>query len=324
MQTRIKLSEAVQQSLRCPICKAKLELRSEKQYQCESPECGFLFPIINGIPILIDEDKSIFSIDDFINQRNTTFYFSENKYERALSRFVPRISRNIKGRDNYSEFGKLLLDRSSIPNVLAIGASIVGAGMDTLIERPGIELVESDVAFGPRTTLICDAHCLPFEDKSFDGVIVQAVLEHVVDPWRCVEEIYRVLKDDGLVYAETPFIQQVHGGRYDFTRFTHLGHRRLFRKFEEIASGAVCGPAMALAWSYRYFLLSFTTSRFLRRLIGIFARLTSFFLPYLDYFLIDNPGALDAASAYYFIGRKSDCVLSDRELIKMYKGLNQS
>ncbi len=322
MQSRIKLSEAVQQSLRCPICKAKLELRSEKQYQCENPECSFLFPIINGIPILIDEDKSIFSIDDFVNQRNT--YFSENKWERAVRRFVPKINGNIKGRENYSKFGKLLLDRSSIPNVLAIGASIVGAGMDALIERPGIELVESDVAFGPRTTLICDAHSLPFEDNSFDGVIVQAVLEHIVDPWRCVEEIYRVLKEDGLVYAETPFIQQVHGGRYDFTRFTHLGHRRLFRKFEEIASGAVCGPAMALAWSYRYFLLSFTTSRFLRRLIGIFARLTSFYLPYLDYLLINNPGTLDAASAYYFMGRKSNCVLSDRDLIRLYKGLDQS
>jgi len=165
MQTRIKLSEAVQQSLRCPICKAKLELRSEKQYQCENPECSFLFPIINGIPILIDEDKSIFSIDDFVNQRNT--YFSENKWEQAVRRFVPRISGNIKGRENYSNFGKLLLDRSSIPNVLAIGASIVGEGMEALQERPGIELVESDVAFGPRTTLICDAHSLPFEDNSF-------------------------------------------------------------------------------------------------------------------------------------------------------------
>ena len=50
-----------------------------------------------------------------------------------------------------------------------------------------------------------------------------------------------MLKDDGLVYAETPFLQQVHGGPYDFTRFTHLGHRRLFRKFIELESGATAG-----------------------------------------------------------------------------------
>jgi hypothetical protein len=119
-------------------------------------------------------------------------------------------------------------------------------------------------------------------------------------------------------------MQQVHMGRYDFTRFTHLGHRRLFRKFEEIESGAACGPAMALAWSYQYFLLSFITSSFLRRFIDAFARLTSFFLAYLDYAVIDKPGTLDAASGYYFIGKKSNRVLSDKSLIRLYKGLNQT
>ena len=294
--------------------KTKLELRSEKQYRCENTECGFLFPIINDIPILIDEDQSIFSFDHFVNQRNTTFYSSENKWERALNRFIPRISRNLKGKENYGKFAKLLLGRSSIPNVTGIGASILGSGMEALIEGPDIKLVESDVAFWPRTTLICDAYCLPFEDNSFDGVIVQAVLEHVVDSLRCVEEIYRVLKEDGLVYDETTFMQQVHGSHFDFTRFTHLGHRHLFRKFEEIASGAVCGPAMALAWSYWYFLLSFTTIRFLRRLLGIFARFTSFYLLYLDYLLINYLNILDAASAYYSMDRNINSVLSDREL----------
>ena len=101
------------------------------------------------------------------------------------------------------------------------------------------------------TSLICDAHDIPFADGCFDGVIVQAVLEHVMDPGRCVEEIHRVLGDNGLVYAETPFIQQIHMGRYDFTRYTHSGHRRLFRRFEEIASGPVGGPGMALAWAYQ-------------------------------------------------------------------------
>ena len=80
--------------------------------------------------------------------------------------------------------------------------------------------------------LICDANDIPFENGSFDGVVLQAALEHVADPYRCVEETHRVLKEKGLVYAETAFMQQVHGGRYDFTRFTRLGHRRLFRRFD--------------------------------------------------------------------------------------------
>ncbi|SRR5712692_7986118 len=323
MQSHVKLSETVQKMLLCPICKAKLELLGE-QYQCENPECNFLFPIIDGIPILIDEDASVFSIDEFVNHRNTTFFSSQTKLEEAVKRFFPDISRNIKSKDNLHKLAKLLLEQSSTPRVLVIGGSILGQGMEAIIAYPGIEFVDSDAAFGPRTTLVCDVHSLPFADNSFDGVIIQAVLEHVADPWCCVEEIHRILKEDGLVYAETPFMVQVHGGHYDFTRFTHLGHRRLFRKFEEIDSGAVCGPGMALAWSYRYFLLSFTTSRFLRRLIGVLVRLTSFYLTYLDYLLIDKPGTLDAAAGFYFIGRRSNQVLLDKDLLKLYKGLDQT
>lgn len=322
MQVKIKLPETIQRMLCCPICGASLALHNN-QYQCENPQCNFLFPVINGIPILINEERSIFSIEDFVRKRETTFYSPQNKIDRIMRRFIPDISRNIKGRENFKKLRKLLLSQSSTPRVLVIGGSILGAGMEALLEQPGIELVESDVTFGPRTALMCDAHNLPFETGSFDGVVVQAVLEHVVDPWQCVVEIHRVLKEGGLVYAETPFMQQVHGGRYDFTRFTHLGHRRLFRNFEEVESGALCGPAMALAWSCKYFLTSFTARPFLRRLIGTFARFAAFSLTYLDYFLIDKPGTLDAASAYYFIGRKSNCVLSDRDLVRLYRGLDQ-
>jgi hypothetical protein len=78
---------------------------------------------------------------------------------------------------------------------------------------------------------------------------------------------------------------------------------------------------MALAWSYQYFLWSFTTSRALRAFLSAFATLTSFFLKYFDAYLIDKPGTFDAASGYYFLGRKGDRLLSDRDLIKLYRGM---
>lgn len=272
--------------------------------------------------MLINERSSVFSIDDFIAHRQTFVFGNagENKLKKILRRLLPTIGKNIKGKANYSRLSHVLLEQSTSPRVLVIGGSMLGQGMESLLNNTAIELIESDASFGARTMLICDAHDLPFDDGSFDGVIVQAVLEHVVDPYRCCEEIHRVLTAQGVVYAETPFMQQVHGGRYDFTRFTHLGHRRLFRKFAEIDSGAVCGPGMALAWSYQYFLQSFTTSRVLRMFLRGFAILTSFYLKYFDYYLINKPGTLDAASGYYFLGRKAERELSDRELIKLYKG----
>ena len=115
-------------------------------------------------------------------------------------------------------------------------------------------------------------------------------------------------------------MQQVHMGKFDFTRFTLLGHRRLFRNFEEINSGIVCGPGMALAWSYRYFLLSFFKSNFLRKLVILFTAFTAFYLKYFDKFLIKKKGSFDAASGYFFLGKKSNEILSDKDLIKQYKG----
>ena len=129
-----------------------------------------------------------------------------------------------------------------------------------------------------------------------------------------------MLKDRGLVYAETPFMQQVHMGPYDFTRFTHSGHRRMFRNFAEIASGPVSGPGSALAWSYQYFLMSFSARKPWRGFARAFASLTSFYLKYLDYYLIDRPGAVDAASGFFFSGRKQESILADRELVNYYRG----
>jgi SAM-dependent methyltransferase len=317
-----RLSRGTQERLRCPACGAKLEMAGEHLI-CATPECGARFPVVNGVPVLLNEGSSIFSIDDFVRRRDTTFRLQRSRLERLLHGLLdllPSISNSVGAKRNYGRFGDLLLKHTPAPQVLILGGSILGEGMEALAANPSFELVASDVSFGPLTALVCDAHDIPFEDETFDGVIVQAVLEHVVDPYRCVEEIHRVLKKGGLVYAETPFMQQVHMGRYDFTRFTHSGHRRLFRHFDEIASGPVCGPGMALAWSYEYFLLSFTASRAVRGLIRAFASLTSFYLKYFDYYLIDKSAAFDAASGFFFMGRKDGNVLRDHALIKYYKG----
>jgi SAM-dependent methyltransferase len=278
---------------------------------------------VDGIPILINEQKSVFSIHDFVAGRDTTFHLQQSSRDKMLQTLLgllPSTSKAIGAGRNYTRLRDALLEATPSPKVLVVGGSIPGEGIHALSDNPAIEMVASDVSFGPLTALVCDAHDIPFESETFDGVVVQAVLEHVVDPYRCIEEIRRVLKPRGLVYAETPFIQQVHMGRYDFTRFTHSGHRRLFRHFDEIASGPIGGPGMALAWSYEYFLLSFASSKMVRGALRAFASLTAFFLKYFDSYLVGRPAAFDAASGFYFMGRKSTETFSDRQLIQYYKG----
>ncbi|MDA0837842.1 MAG: methyltransferase domain-containing protein [Planctomycetota bacterium] len=309
--------------LACPCCKMSLVVSADVM-ECSSQDCLTRFPLVDGIPILLNEKSSVFSIKDFVPGEAT---FNPRAKARLIRRLVysflnylPALGNNPNSRRNYSLFADALSKTSGKTRVLVVGGSIVGKGMEQLIEDDRIDFVETDISIGPRTMMVCDAHDLPFEAETFDGIIIQAVLEHVLDPFRCVEEIYRVLKANGIVYAEIPFMQQVHGNRYDYLRFSHLGLLRLFRKFEEIVSGAAGGPGMALAWSYRYFLLSFVKSTKARLLASIFAHFTGFWLKYFDYFLVNRPGALDASSGNFFLGRKSSAVLSDRDLIKKYKG----
>jgi uncharacterized protein YbaR (Trm112 family) len=315
------ISEDLQQRLLCPATKRQLR-QSGDHLICEV-DLNIQYPIVDGIPVLIDDKTSLFSINDFVQHQNTTWELNPNsgifkETVRKLIELIPPISRNIKADVNYEKLISLLPANAKI---LVVGGSVKGMGMNIIYDNESFEILESDVSFGEYTKVICDAHDLPFQDKTFDCVIIQAVLEHVLEPQRCVSEIYRVLNDSGIVYAETPFMQQVHMKQYDFTRFTHLGHRWLFKDFEELMSGPCCGPGMALAWSYRSFLQSFTTSTIINRLLTIFAQITSFFLKYFDYFLISKPGAFDAASGYYFLGRKSNKSLSNKELIQQFKGI---
>ena len=302
----------------CPVCKERID---DNLYCIK---CGIKFPTVKNIPILINEDNSIFCFNDYQEDNAYTFFGSKNKLS-ALKKMIPSTGFNYAAKENYALLSKKLLDKSANPLILIIGGGVIGAGMDQLLNNKNIKFIHTDVSLTTHSQVICDAHDLPFKDETFDGVIVQAVLEHVVDPYRCVEEIHRVLTEEGIVYAETPFMQQVHGGAYDFTRFTWLGHRRLFRRFEEIQSGCCCGPGMALADSWYYFFRSFTQSKTILMLLRVFSAFTSFFWKYFDYYLRRKPNALDASSGNYFMGiKKENYLLPDKELIKLYHPDNRT
>lgn len=313
------LSTHLRSKLCCPRCKVPL-VDSGDSFVCSELTCKTRYPLVNGIPILINESNSLFDIAGFEGKKDT--FWKTSALRDAVLPYLPDITKNVTASGNFRRLKDLLLAESNFPVVLIIGGSREGEGIRNLLQTSQIDFAEMDISYGPRTNLIGDGHDLPFADSTFDAVIVQAVLEHVVDPARVVQEIHRVLTKTGIVYADTPFMQQVHGGPYDFVRFTPLGHRRLFRQFTEIELGLTCGPAMALSHSIQYFLLSFVKRKNTRIAIKLFCRFTLFWLKYLDYLLARAPGALDAASSSYFMGRRCEQQLADRELITMYRGTN--
>lgn len=314
----VKVRDWLLPDLRCPRCRGLLRLESPTSFACVG-SCGMHYPVLDGVPILINEDNSLCRVSDFLSGR-TTFFRRRSRLARLVDRLIPSPVLNVGSAENFRAFTRAVRDHAEHPKVLVIGGSVLGVGMEPLVSDRAIRLVETDISLGPRTQLVVDAHDIPFADGTFHGAVAQATLEHVLDPVRCVEEVRRVLVSGGLLYVEIPFLQPVHGGRYDFTRFSHAGVRWVLNGFEELRSGAVCGPGSAASYSLSYLLKSFGRSHVSRAVLYRLGLVLTFWLKYLDLLLVGNVAALDAASSIYFLGRKTEQRLSRRAVVERYRG----
>lgn len=227
--------------LRCPASGAALDWDARGMLHAAEHR----YPVVDGVPVLIAKELSLFDPDAIIARAHRASESTGRRLLRWLIHHPPTLSRSVGSDENYRTLRQLLQQSRELharrPRVLIIGGGTIGIGAEEVLRDDSCETVETDVYIGPRTAIVCDAHNLPFADGTFDAVVCQAVLEHVLDPWRVAQEVRRVLTADGYVYSEVPFMQQVHEGAFDFTRFTHVGHRRLWHEFDEIRPGAQGG-----------------------------------------------------------------------------------
>lgn len=308
--------EYIEALLCCPRCKVRVLFSGEGPY-CTSPSCPmFGTPRLSvcGQPVLIDFADSVVSPDDVLAWSSDQQ--SHGSRLRYLSRSLSRMTRGenqvaANNADRLLRFLHSTDDRA----LLVVGGGTIGSGADQLYRDPVISIVAFDVFASPLTQFVADAHHIPLPDEAVDAVWVQAVLEHVLDPTRVVDEIHRVLRPGGWAYIETPFLQQVHEGPYDFYRFTLSGHRWLLKHFEPIDRGAVGGPYTQLLWSIDHSVRALTRSR----VMGAIVRAGLGWLRIFDR-ACDSRFALDAAAGTYFLGYKSGAWLSPAQVVAEYQG----
>jgi len=210
--------------LRCPSCHADDRLTWTSQ-AVTCPSCGAAFRRLdNGVVDLISE---------------------------ASAAAAELVSTDAVSRHTYDVAARPLIDavRARGGTVLDCGAGAHDRAWDNVVR---IEIEPYDF-----TDCLAVNQNLPFRDASFDVVFSLNVLEHVNDPWCCADEIMRVLKPGGIVYAVVPFLQPVHGYPEHYFNMTPSGLRRLFQ-----AKGAVemqfipaAGqPIFTLDWFLRSYL----------------------------------------------------------------------
>jgi SAM-dependent methyltransferase len=117
---------------------------------------------------------------------------------------------------------KFLKDYATDKEVLDIGSG--GSSYD----RYFVNRITVDIDPARNPDVVGDAHSLPFPDEKFDIVICTEVLEHLKNPQKAIDEMWRVLKDEGMVILTTRFLFPLHDVPNDYWRYTKYGLQHLF------------------------------------------------------------------------------------------------
>lgn len=106
--------------------------------------------------------------------------------------------------------------------VLEVGSLQVGGSEPIDLRRllAGKPYAGVDIRPGPGVDCVADAEALPQATASIGTVLALSTFEHVRRFWVAFDEVYRVLRPDGVFVCAVPFYFRVHAHPSDYWRFT--------------------------------------------------------------------------------------------------------
>ncbi len=182
--------------------------------------------------ILILKINHIMAKDTFTNQEIQKLYdtyISVNLTEEYRNRYVPLpLHKNTlpwrwEGKDLPRVFALLEFERFVTQSRLTSNNALAINGINDpeWFYLPHQKLTEWNYE---TNNLKYDLHSVDLDEKDFDFVIVNQVLEHVYDPIRCLKNVYKHMSLGGILYLNVPANSIPHSVPYHFyTGFTPIG-----------------------------------------------------------------------------------------------------
>ena len=98
---------------------------------------------------------------------------------------------------------------------------------------PDKEYVGCDMREGPGVDRILNLHDIDLPDESAGTVLCADTFEHVEYPRKAIQEIYRILKPDGLAVIISVMNFPIHSYPCDYWRFTPEAFKSLLKPFAD-------------------------------------------------------------------------------------------
>jgi len=219
----------------------------------------------------------------------------------------PSLKFDLYGSKNRKFFSNLILESGISGAIIDIGSGPVkngntkGLTKEILARRKAM-----DYKRYPGVEIVGTVEDIPLESQSVAGVLFQGVIEHIGDPQKAIIEISRILKTDGVVYVEAPFMQHFHYDPEDNYRFTDDGLEKIFSQFDFkiIDKGPLHGPSAALADVLIEYIAVFTRLPLFYWLTKWILGWLLFWIKYLDIIFFKNKMSKFLCFSVYLIGKK--------------------
>lgn len=134
------------------------------------------------------------------------------------------------------------------------------------------------VSITKREDVDADLHCdLYYTDlgkmdaESFDVILCTGLLEHVPDPQRLIDDLYKLLRPGGKLILSASAVFSVHEGPNNFFHFTKYGMKLLLNNFSRMTIKGSCGPFENIGIQIQRILIQSKINPLIRPLLEILA-----------------------------------------------------
>ena len=297
------VNDKIADILACPRCKTSIRPKGDS-LACDV--CGIPYEMLLDKPTLIMQDSPVKAWFDphasrvgghGVKGKLVSLWRSLMPSERVWTRKSQALVRQVL--------------EATHPDSPDSHVVLIGAGFEPVYKRllsPYSTVIRVGLAHREDVDVVCDICDLPLAQSSVDLILSSSVLEHVYDPERAVDEMFKAIRPNGYVYAEIPFMRAYHMIPVDYQRYTISGIASLFGRhgFTEIESGICSGPFTGLALFLRDFcggLFSFSKPLEMLVVLGLYLLLHP--MKYLDRLCENSRWARINACNFYYLGKKN-------------------